>query len=401
MNLMSLLKSKRVLAGALFLSFAAAGQRAGAANAPPPVLTLVSLDTAGPQTEASSALPSEDTWGDYGKFLAPQGMVEEPPADKGQGGLVLLPVPYAGYNDVYGFLGGGALVLFDNVSQTRLAASFITNFNDYDRGRVYFQWRKPQEWIFNSSLSVGDDIQDYFGEGDQTPDSYTACESDLDQFTAAFQYNLSPNWYLGPSLQYLYRDWDLSSGPVPPALQDESEWRLGVQTTWDSRDSVIEPQGGAFSQLGAFALPAAGEDGFSAGVWQFEADARAYARVLGDVVLAGRVNGAYSLGDPSYSFVYTLGGANELRGFHTNRFRGTCFYGAQVEARVPLSSWLAASTSVDLGDVSGGAFTNPPLASYQVGLRSDVLSNNGVVLRADLGFGYDDVEFNVGTSEPF
>ncbi len=314
-------------------------------------------------------------------------------------GIGILPLPYGGYSDTYGVLGGTGLAAYEESSQTRLVTSLLTNFNDYFRYKARFDWRRPDQWIFDVTASAGNDIEDYFGEGDNTPTTFQAFNSTLDQVTASFQYQAESGLYLGPYLEYLYRSWQ-GGVDLPAPLQNESEWCLGLQSTWEGRDDIVEPHDGFYYQAGFYTLPSAGQSGFGTGVWQAQGDVRLYRTILEDVVLACRVNGAWSLGDPSYSFVYSLGGSNELRGYHTNRFRGSRFYAVQAEARIPVWDWLNGSASLDAGDVTNGAFSLP-LASFQVGLRSDLLKAVGLVLRLDWGFGKDENEISFGSSEPF
>lgn len=312
----------------------------------------------------------------------------------------VLPVPFAGYQDTYGILGGVALTLYDPETQTRLTTSYLTNLDGYERYKARFQWRRPNEWLLDVSASFGTDIQHFYGEGDNTPDIFQSYLSNLTFSTVSFQYALEDSFYLGPSVEYLYRSWDNMS--PPPNYFNESEFRIGAQATWDYRDDVLEPHEGNYYQVGLFTLPANGNMGFGTDVWQLEGDARDYRRLWNHVVLASRANFAWTLtGQPSYSFEYTLGGTSELRGFNTNRFRGLAFYGLEEEVRVSVFDWLIASTGIDAGDITSSAFTNWPLASWQVGLRTDFAEPVGIIFRIDMGFSYSGSVFIYSINEPF
>src|ERR1700677_3029950 len=113
--------------------------------------------------------------------------------------IQVLPVPFAGYQDTYGILFGVALALYDPQTQTRLTSSYLTNLNGYSRYKERFQWRRPDEWLLDVSASVGTDIQHYYGEGDETPDSFQSYQSGLDLMTVSFQYAVHPGVYIGPS----------------------------------------------------------------------------------------------------------------------------------------------------------------------------------------------------------
>jgi outer membrane protein assembly factor BamA len=314
--------------------------------------------------------------------------------------LQILPIPFAGYQDTYGFLGGAALALYDPANQTRLTTSFLTNFDQYVRYKARFEWRRPGEWLLNASASLGNDIQHYYGEGDNTSSSFQKYLSDLSLVNISYQYALSESFYVGPSIAYGYRNWtDMTD---PPNFANESEFRVGAQATWDDRSDVLEPRDGSYYQVGLFTLPSVGNSGFGTDVWQLEGDARKYFSLFHRVILATRANFGWTMtGQPSYSYEYTLGGTSELRGFNTNRFRGLTFYDLQAELRFPLFDWLAASTGIDAGDITSSAFTNAPLASWQVGLRSDTAEQLGIVFRVDMGFSYGGSVFIYSINEPF
>lgn len=310
-------------------------------------------------------------------------------------GLSLLPIPFGGYDDTYGGLGGAALILYEPKTETRLTTSFLTNFNDYFRYKLRFEWIRPGQWIFDAAGSVGNDLQDYFGEGDNTSSAFEQLKSNLTQFIFSFQYQLAPRFYLGPDFQYLSRAWTNT-----PLFPNESEWKAGIRSTIDDRDNIIETRRGSYFQMGLYSLPGAGDNGFGAAVWQFEGDARFYRPILGNAVWVSRLNMGWSEGDPSYSFEYTLGGIWELRGYHTNRFRGGRFYAVQEEARFPLFNWLEGAASVDAGDVSDTGFSNL-LWTTQIGLRCVSFTQLGLVLRLDWGFGNGGNALAISTNEPF
>jgi outer membrane protein assembly factor BamA len=311
--------------------------------------------------------------------------------------LSFLPAPYVGYSDTYGFLSGVAGVLYETDTQTRLTTSVLTNFNGYLRGRVRLDWFEPGDFVCYVTGSIGNDFQDYYGEGDQTPTSYKAYVSEFDQLTISYQKCLEEKngLYIGPLFQYLSRQWQ---GITP--FDNEDEWRIGIQATRDTRDKIIEPHRGTYFEAGIYSLPSNGATGFNTDVLQADTDARWFLGLPGNQVLAFRANTGWSIGDPSYSFEYTLGGLNELRGYHSNRFRGNYFYGLQAEWRFPIFDWINGSTSVDAGDATDGPW-NGPQFTYQVGVRTDVLEKEGLIFRADWGFAVDQNEIQFNISEPY
>ena len=102
--------------------------------------------------------------------------------------------------------------------------------------------------------------------------------------------------------------------------------------------------------------------------------------------MASRISGGISYGNPSYLFRYTLGGAERLRGYYTNRYRGDRFYSAQLEFRFPLYKKFSGVCFLDEGDVSDDKL-NKTLFSYGGGIRFSI--NDNVNLRLDYGIGKD------------
>ncbi len=103
-------------------------------------------------------------------------------------------------------------------------------------------------------------------------------------------------------------------------------------------------------------------------------------------VLATRLSAGSSFGNSSYLFRYSLGGAERLRGYYTNRFRGNQFYSAQAEFRFPVYHRFSGVCFIDEGDISDGKL-DKLLTSYGGGIRFAI--NDNVALRFDYGVGKD------------
>ena len=307
----------------------------------------------------------------------------------------LEPFPNAAIQSPYGLVVGGGIKLLETKTESFLSASALTSFSDYTVYQTGFMWNRPDEWFFRFSGTFGDNIQDYYGEGDNTPNVFQQLNSTLDQVHLTFQTQLAHGWTFGPAFEYLFRTWTNTT-----LFPNESEWKIGVQTTFDDRAPLQQPNHGHYLRFGAYTLPSNGNDGFSPEVWQFEGDARLYQKILEPVVLVSRFCADWTEGNPSYSFRYSLGGEWELRGYDTNRFRGNRFWILQEEARFPLCSIVEGVLSVDAGDIADTSF-NALLASFQVGLRTMPLPYFGVVVRLDWGFGSDQNEIWLDVGEPF
>ena len=110
--------------------------------------------------------------------------------------------------------------------------------------------------------------------------------------------------------------------------------------------------------------------------------------------------GGTSLGQPTYLFHYRLGGLDPLRGYKSNRFRGREFFAFQEELRWILKRWLSVNASIDLGGIRDEAY-HQLKASAQVGLRLGLPPDWGQKMRVDLGFGADQMTFQVQFGEIF
>jgi outer membrane protein assembly factor BamA len=315
-------------------------------------------------------------------------------------GLRILPAPLAAYKDTYGFIAGVALMLYDPSTQTRLTTSANTNFDDYFKYRLRFEWIRPEEWIFDADSYLGNDLQAYYGEGDDTTLSHTTHKSRLNGGKITLLRHVRSKFYSGLSFEYRFRRWDAALLD-PIIFQNESEWRVGFQNRWENRDNIVEPRRGTFAEVDVFTLPEAHKNGFGADVVQVNGDIRGYQPLGREVVWASRLYAGNTWGDPSYSYRQSLGGTMFLRGYKSNRFRGKRFYVAQTEARVHVWKWFGVDTGFDAGDVTDDHFNATPLWSYQAGFRTTLLSQFGLVLRVDWGWAKDSHNFFFNTFEPF
>lgn len=67
-------------------------------------------------------------------------------------------------------------------------------------------------------------------------------------------------------------------------------------------------------------------------------------------VLAFRARGGFIQGDAPYSQLFTLGGADSLRGYEDDQFRGKYMYNATLEFRFPIVKKVSGVLFTDIGD---------------------------------------------------
>jgi outer membrane protein assembly factor BamA len=149
-------------------------------------------------------------------------------------------------------------------------------------------------------------------------------------------------------------------GPIVIAAPLHPGGRLASLTfglTQDFRDNPNEPVKGAYRR---FSLETAGR--FLGGEEEFRkltAEYRRFMPVHGKDVLAARIMGGISNGNVPLFETYSVGGANTLRGYEEERFRGERFLLANLEYRRAVTDKLTGVLFVDAGDAYGGAFTTP------------------------------------------
>ena len=123
---------------------------------------------------------------------------------------------------------------------------------------------------------------------------------------------------------------------------------ISWQKVYDSRDNIYEPtRGRRISYTAQWAGHGLGGD-FD--FYKFTAEMRAYKKVGSKNVLAFRARGGFIQGDAPYSQLFTLGGADTLRGYEDDQFRGKNMYNATLEFRFPIVKKVSGVLFTDIGD---------------------------------------------------
>lgn len=174
------------------------------------------------------------------------------------------------------------------------------------------------------------------------------------------------------------------------------------QKVYDSRDNIYEPtRGRRISYTTQWAGHGLGGD-FD--FYKFTAETRMYKKVGAKNVLAFRARAGFIQGDAPYSQLFTLGGADSLRGYEDDQFRGKKMYNATLEFRFPLVKKVTGVLFTDIGD----AWDTPNVTwydskksfNYGVGAGVRVTTPIGPV-KLDYGVGKDENKFHFSFGTQF
>lgn len=174
------------------------------------------------------------------------------------------------------------------------------------------------------------------------------------------------------------------------------------QKVYDSRDNIYDPsRGKRISYTAQWAGHGLGGD-FD--FYKFTAEARMYRKLSEKVTLAFRGRVGFIQGDAPYSQLFTLGGADSLRGYEDDQFRGKKMYNATLELRMPIVKKVTGVLFADIGD----AWDAPNVTWYNSKKEFNVGVGAGVRIttpigpvRLDYGVGSDDNKFHFSFGTQF
>ena len=174
------------------------------------------------------------------------------------------------------------------------------------------------------------------------------------------------------------------------------------QKVYDSRDNIYEPtRGRRISYTTQWAGHGLGGD-FD--FYKFTAEARMYKKLGAKNVLAFRARGGFIQGDAPYSQLFTLGGADSLRGYEDDQFRGKYMYNATLEFRFPIVKKVSGVLFTDIGDAWDAPnvtwYNSKKTFNYGVGAGVRVTTPIGPV-KLDYGVGKHKNKFHFSFGTQF
>lgn len=226
---------------------------------------------------------------------------------------------------------------------TSLGFSFFNREDEYtdyneDGNEVAEYNKKSRGFNISFGRQTGEYTRDYLTL-ESRKDSYKWDEDDSSGFRYDKNAGKGKNWNNGSYNFANDKYVDKNFGRI-----NSITW----QKVYDSRDNIYEPtRGRRISYTAQWAGHGLGGD-FD--FYKFTAEARMYKKLGAKNVLAFRARGGFIQGDAPYSQLFTLGGADSLRGYEDDQFRGKYMYNATLEFRFPIVKKVSGVLFTDIGD---------------------------------------------------
>lgn len=306
--------------------------------------------------------------------------------------------PILGYDPIPGFLVGGAYFFFPYAP--RGLRGSLQAFGSISQARVFVEGQivdmrgagrvSPRLWLRANTLQ-----ERYYGVGMGTvPSTYVQTDPVRVDGALGATLSLSPTFVMGVDVRgggihdgqaaQIEAFTGGAEGPVAGAFAGAR-----AELAHDTRDSL-------------FATRRGGREVLWTESYAVEASRRAFRQLAGltltrfiplrapDLILALRVQAATSFGERSYATDYAMGGADMLRGYYTNRFRGDQLVAAAAELRIPLIGPFSAVGFGELGRIwANGSDQGGVGRSAGFGVRYGLPPDRLVRLRLDAGFAPD------------
>jgi outer membrane protein assembly factor BamA len=296
--------------------------------------------------------------------------------------------PVVGYDPTYHFVVGAAY--FYMTERLNFGLDANTNFSGVYQAHARASHEFATRWNYELRLGGMRGFEAYYGDGGDTS---VANYQQLwgNRYNSRLQLNrqLTDHFAVGVFAELRGRT-EESAGNASwsRVALDQSVAAGGVSIKLDSRKDKQRSNDGVVLTTELSRSLSGSASPFT----QLESSFVVYKDVMGDffpgVVAAFRVMGGISDGDVPFVYRYRFGGAEKMRGYLENRFRGSRYYLQQTELRVPIWRMIGGALSLGFGDISDREFTNPKMC-YGIGVRIGLPPDWVNQVRVDVGFARD------------
>lgn len=315
--------------------------------------------------------------------------------------------PVVGYDPTYHLLLGGAVFRGEPTlpaSNTSLILVGTLKGNFAGQG-VFKAWDTTDNFLI-VDIGAQNFFDAYYGEGNNTRPSGL---SKIDKFKLTVETSVWHRWdrqmSTGLYTEMRYRKENgIDGDPTRRLFGNEFTPIVGVAMLFDKRDHEVDTHSGTYLLAKLDVGPKELSSGNNAQSFlRVQADARAFLPATEWLVLGGQLGVGSAFGDPGYLYRFALGGDKLLRGYETNRLRGSGYYLVQGEARARLIEWMSVVLFSGIGDVADQRFSDlgTPKLTGGLGLRIGLPPDFVAKARLDVGIASDQISFYLSFNEAF
>lgn len=266
---------------------------------------------------------------------------------------------------------------------------------------IYF--KDMQSWIY-ANVSFSDTPSQYWGTGyyDGRNSKYT--EYNLQQVQLKIDYKRKMAKYLSGGVAFSARDMRGKYFDDISILRGEKRkitaMGLGLNLSYDSRDVVTDPYKGIYAHIDNMYYP--NYLGNTATINRVDLIFRYYKELRKGTVVAFDFDANLNFGNVPWIMMSLAGGANQMRGYYTGRYRDKKLIDTQVELRQHI--YKRSGMAIWFG--GGNVFSKFDdfkikqfLPTYGLGYRFRLKPRTN--LRLDYGFGKGQSAFYININEAF
>jgi outer membrane protein assembly factor BamA len=198
---------------------------------------------------------------------------------------------------------------------------------------------KEGTWQVKAGVAYMDANLRFYGVGDEASQESEGIPIGQSGWAGGFQVLRRVYSHAFAGIQGVYLDLKTTVDPgdipedapeIPEAELDSSTAGLGLVVTWDTRDDTFGPQRGTLWQATAnFAETSPGDQSYQ----RYNLSYNTYLRASEASVLAVRVSGCATPGEPPFYALCLLGLDEDLRGYEVGRYRDKVMLAGQAEWR--------------------------------------------------------------------